>query len=214
MQNEIEEIAKHPLQYAYADGLSEIALGIIGLGMGISFWIQTRIPSGSAWRVLWAIGMLPLLYVGIRVLNKMIEEFKLKLTYPRTGFVSFRNPQDRRRWFSIRGGIFGFGWALLYGFLRSDAIPGLNTARWIPLVTGLIFAAVFLRIGMKTGVHRLMLIAMISVLAGMSLSLVELPEMAAFGVYWGILGASFGLSGAFALRGYLRRHPKPEEGAS
>jgi len=207
MKSEIEKIEKRPIQYWYEDGLNELAFGAIDLCAGAYFWLRTRIPQGSAWHVLWAIGMFPLLYVGIHLLNNMVKTLKQNLTYSRTGFVSFRRPQGWRKWFSIRGAIFGAGWALVYGFLRSDAFPSVNTAAWIPLVTGLIFAGAFIWAGMKTGIFRLLVTAVISALAGVGLFLAGLPEMAALGAFWGILGVSFCLSGAFALLRYLRRHP-------
>lgn len=214
MKSEIEKIEKRPIQYLYEDGFTEIGFGVISLCMGAYLWIHTRIPSGSAWLVPWALAMFPILFIGIRLLNRMIGSLKQNLTYPRTGFVSFRRPQGRRKWFSIRGAIFGAGWALIYGFLREDMIPGVNTTSWIPLVIGLIFAITFIRTGMKTGVLRLTVLAAISALAGIGLFLAGLSEMAALAAFWGILGLSFCLSGAFALLRYLHRHPASGTDAS
>ena len=209
MKNEMEKIEKRPIQYWYEDGFNELAFGFIGLCLGFYFWIHTRIPAGSAWHVPWAVVMFPLLYFGIRLLNRMIKALKNKLTYPRTGYVSYRRPESKRKRFVILGAFVGLNTFLAYRILRSDALSGWGSIAGIPLVTGLIGAGVFFWIGTKTRVFRFFAMAMISALAGIALSLAGLGEMAALGAYWGILGASSCISGAFVLLRYLQRHPSP-----
>jgi hypothetical protein len=210
MKSEIEKIEKRPIQYWYEDGLNEMAFGIIGLSLGVYFWIRTRIPLGSAWHVPWALAMIPLLLIEIPLFNRMIGALKQKLTYPRTGFVSYKRPGGKRIKFSILGALVGGTTAIAYGLLRSDVFPEGTAISASPLVTGFILAAAFVWIGMKTGVFRFFVTAMISALAGIALALAGLAEMAALGAYWGILGASHCVSGAFVFVRYLRRHPATE----
>ena len=207
MKNEIEKIEKRPIQYWYEDGLNEIAFGIIALSLGVYFWIRTRIPQGSAWHVPWALAMIPLLLIGIPLLNRVTKALKQKLTYPRTGFVSYRRPEGKKKRFSILGGVVGSTTAIAYGLLRSDVFPAGTAVVVLPLATGLILAAAYVWIGMKTGVFRFFVTAMLSALAGIAVALTGLTETAALGAYWGILGASHCVSGTFVLLRYLRRHP-------
>jgi hypothetical protein len=207
MKSEIEKIEKRPIQYWYEDGLNEIAFGIIGLSLGVYFLIRTGIPEGSAWHVPWALAMIPLLLIGIPLSNRMVKALKQKLTYPRTGFVSYRRPAGKKKRFSILGGVVGGTTAIAYGLLRSDVFPAGTAVAALPLVTGLIIAAAYLWIGMKTGVFRFFVTATLSALAGIAVALTGLAETAALGAYWGILGASHCISGSFVLVRYLRQHP-------
>jgi len=209
MKSEIEKIEKRPIQYWYEDGLNELAFGVIGLCLGVYFWIHTRIPPGSAWHIPWAIGMFPLLFFGSRFLNGIIKTLKQKWTYPRTGFVSYRRPGGKRIKFSILGVFVGGATVIAYGALRSDVFPEQNALTSLPLVTGLILAGAFIWIGMKTGVFRFFVTAVISAAAGIALSLAGFAEMAALGTYWAILGASHCVSGAFVFLRYLKRYSSP-----
>ena len=211
MKDELEKIERRPIQYWYEDGIGELAFGAIGLCLGFYFWIHTWIPPGSAWHALWGVGMFPLLFFGFRFLNRAIRALKQKLTYPRTGYVSYRRPKRKRKRFSLLGGLVGAASALAYGILKSDAFPKLNTISWIALVTGLFCAAMLFWAGLKTDIPRFFVLAAISGTAGIALSVAGFGEMTALGAFWGILGASHCLSGAVTLLRYLRRNPSSGE---
>jgi hypothetical protein len=137
----------------------------------------------------------------------MVKALKQKLTYPRTGFVSYRRLEGKKKRFSILGGVVGGTTAIAYGLLRSDVFPAGTAVAALPLVTGLIIAAAYVWAGMKTGVFRFFVTAMLSALAGIAVALTGLTETAALGAYWGILGASHCISGPVVFVRYLRQHP-------
>jgi len=207
MKSEIEKIEKRPIRYWYEDGLNEMAFGVIGISLGVYFWIHTRIPPGSAWHIPWALGMFPLLLFGSRLLQGIVKRLKEKWTYPRTGYVSYRRSEGGRRRIAIRGAVVGAAFGLAIGFLRSSIFQQRFGIAMVVLITGLIGAGVLMWIEVKTGVFRYFVMSMISALAGIGLSTSGLAEMAALGLFWGILGASHGISGVFVLVRYLRRHP-------
>ncbi len=206
MQTEFEKIEKRPIRYMYEDGLLELSIGAVGIFLGGYFWVRVRIPLGSNWLLAWALGLIPLLLIVILFLDLAVKAVRNKLTYPRTGFVSYRKPASGRKR-KVISGLITFTWSLIFIFLRSDAPPGTRAISWIPLLTGLFFAGTSIWIGIKTSVPRFYFMAAISALAGIVLSVTVIEENAAFGFYWGILGLSFCLSGVFALLRYIHRHP-------
>ncbi len=183
---------------------------LISIFLGGYFWVRTRLPSGSTRLHALALSMVPLLLIVILLLDLAVKAVKSKATYPRTGFVSYKKPQDGRKRKTIFRLVTIFAWSLIFHFLRSDALPGTRAVSWIPLLTGLFFAGTSVWIGIKTSVPRFYFTAAISALAGIILSVTGIEENAAFGFYWGILGISFCLSGGAPFSGiFADTRPPP-----
>lgn len=124
--------------------------------------------------------------------------------------MSYRQPEDkrkRRKLILVQSAFFVGAMGIASGIFRSHAFGHPTPIAGLPLAAGIFGAGVEFWIGLKTAVFRFFVIAAISAAAGVALAMSGFTEMAAFGAYWGIMGAVKCSSGAFSLFLYLRRHP-------
>lgn len=84
----IEELLRRPTSYNNIDGVGELAMGFMGIGFFVLMWMQWHSPSHSFWHSVWTLyAFIGLMCVAIHFGTKAIKEH---ITYPRTGFVSYR----------------------------------------------------------------------------------------------------------------------------
>ena len=93
MANQIDEYAKRPIRYQNIDGLNELGIGILWMTLPLLEFFNKTAASGSFWHrrttffVCVAAFTVALLY-GHKALKK-------RLTYPRTGYVKYRQTRTR-----------------------------------------------------------------------------------------------------------------------
>ena len=115
MKSEIDGVARRTRRYWYEDGFAELASGglmlLAGIGLAAAYRIFAglgRWVAGSHGRA----GMVVLvvviaaqalaLIIG-RAMRGEIQAAKERVTYPRTGYVAYRQPRPKQR--SLRGKI-------------------------------------------------------------------------------------------------------------
>jgi hypothetical protein len=92
--DQIESILQRPKLYNNVDGVGELGMAFMLLGFGLLSWLQARSPAGAIWHrmdvfVMWV----GLMLLGIHYGSKAIKKH---ITYPRTGFVEYRNLKSTR----------------------------------------------------------------------------------------------------------------------
>jgi hypothetical protein len=209
MENDLKKIERRPIRYWFEDGIYEMAIGAAWTCIGFYFYVYAWIPRRSVLHAFWGIGGFLLIFFGFRLVNKALRALKQKWTYPRTGYVSYRRPKKKR--FSLVGALAGGATPLIVGLFKSVLFPRLESISWYALIGGFLFAAIYIWAGLKTDIPRFFVLALISGVAGVVLSVSGLGEMPALGGLMGILGASQIISGAIAFRRHLRRHPSSGE---
>lgn len=193
MKNPVNEWMQRPLRYWYIDGLSEMAAGLLFVLIALLYFSVTLFPEDSSmsnW--LLGIGQPALILLAGWGLRKAVNALKERVTYPRTGYVEYRQPTGNRRWprlilLGLVSGLVAAVVALLAGRL---------TARLIPLLIGIILAAYLVYMTANSGVIRLYINAAFTFLIGLAVTVLNPPEellmvcfMAAFGLLWLITGA-------------------------
>jgi hypothetical protein len=85
---QIESLLKRPALYGNIDGVMELGMGFMLLGFSILIWFQAHSSADSIWHNMWAfMGYVILMSLALHFGMKAIKE---RLTYHRTGFVSYR----------------------------------------------------------------------------------------------------------------------------
>lgn len=90
-EQHVQSYLEQPKRYFNIDGLGEIGIGIMMLGFALVGWLQVTSPKSSLWNGSWGmpafLAFVFLMSVGI---DRGTKFLKKRITYPRTGFVQYR----------------------------------------------------------------------------------------------------------------------------
>jgi hypothetical protein len=205
MKSPLEDAQKRTRRYWYEDGLSELASGVVICLMALVN-LSIALFAPPAWQGrLSAIG-LPLIVIGGVILSRLlVERLKERLTYPRTGYLSYPRPKPSRRF--LAAGI-AIGVALIVT-ITNTLLSAAQTERLIPALTGLISALLILWIGMQAGLVRFYGLAVWQFAFGLLGSRLNLPAPYDLVLFFGALGVGLLISGGVTLLRYLRTNPLP-----
>ena len=86
---QIDNLLRRPGFYANIDGGLELSMGFLGLGYSAFIWLRGHSSQGSIWNSAWTL----ILYSALLSLTIYLGGLGLRrrITYPRTGFVSYRS---------------------------------------------------------------------------------------------------------------------------
>lgn len=203
---ELSQIERRVKSYWYTDGLGELIGGALFILLGIFFFLQSFFGKDSILTNWLQASLAVLVISGVFASRWVINHLKIRLTYPRTGFVEYRVDQQdlgRRRIVVIT-----LGGAAAVVFVALAKLIG--STNWIPAATGLIVAFfLFIIQGRAAGLQRFNILGAVSIAVGISLSFSGLSEGYALGSYYGLLGLAFVISGGIVLRHYLQDNPFP-----
>jgi hypothetical protein len=141
-----------------------------------------------------------LILIGGVLLVKRLQTFlKSRITYPRTGYVEYKQPDVKYR----RVG------RLLAGLIAALAASLLaatpSALAWMPALTGLLFAGVLVYLGLRTGLPRFYALSVASLAAGVGLALSGLGDIQGLAYYYILMWLALSLSGGITLAAYLKR---------
>jgi hypothetical protein len=208
MAPELTHSQRRALQYMDVEGAIEFGMGGLYLLLALYFYLQHRLSGSLVGEMLMPFMILVVLG-GAWGANRLMVAMKSRLTYPRSGYVAYRRDQ---RWpLGLRVAIGGGLGALVSAFAGWLAVHRPAGLDWIPLLTGLGFGLAFGLVGWRTALARFFALAVISLAAGMALSILGLQEWAGVPAYYGGMGLLLILTGACVLRNYLRQNPLPQE---
>ena len=93
----IEDLLRRPTSYNNIDGVAELAMGFMGVAFFVLVWMQWHSSPLSLWHSIWTL----FAYVGLMcvILHFGTKAIKERITYPRTGFVSYR--KSKAAWAAI-----------------------------------------------------------------------------------------------------------------
>jgi hypothetical protein len=188
-------------RYFYEDGLTEIALGIVFLLLGGYFFAEVFLAEGTLLKTFLDAGFVLLIVSAGFIVGRVIRYLKLRITYPRTGYVSYKKKAlgPGRRWAAMLLSTFVAG-ALAVLFASA---PSFQT--WMPAINGLCFGAAAFLIARRTEVGRFYAFGAVSVIIGLALALANLGGGKGLGFYYAFSGGVLIISGVAALAVYLRR---------
>jgi hypothetical protein len=202
MHQVIDQTMQRTKQYWYVDGLNEMSFGGICLVLAVYFFASTFLPAGSV--IAEFLNMFfVLILVGSGLLaNRVVNSLKARLTYPRTGFVAYRQATRSHR--LVLAGVALLTSSLLASMLAASP----RSLAWMPTITGLLMGAVWLLMGFRIGLVRFYLLALSSILIGSGVSIAGLENILGLAMYYSLMGLAMFLSGGLTLRSYLRHtHP-------
>jgi hypothetical protein len=197
MKDPTDPFIRRAQNYWFTDGLTEIGFAVLCLVLSLYFYGQATLTPGSIFYRILDVGFLLILLVSGIVIRRLITNFKAHLTYPRTGYVSYRPP---KRIQTIATVILAFilSSMLVVLFSSSEISPA-----YMPAASGILIGAALTFTAYRFGLLRFYLLAAISAILGTWLSLSSAGDMYGLSLYYGLLGLALLISGLLILRDYL-----------
>jgi hypothetical protein len=209
MKQPVDDVILRTKRYWYVDGLNEILVGVVFLLLGLMYLINVLTSPGVLSALVVGAGQPLIILLGIWLGGKMVRSLKERYTYPRTGYVAYSRPANRKRrwWVGFLAGVV----AALVTFGLIKLAPAGNR-NWLVFMTAALAAIFIFYIGAQVGVRRFYLLAMIALALGAGLALMSLTEGYQFTVLLIGNGLAWILSGAITLVNYLNKtHVMSEE---
>ena len=206
--HEIQDLERRVRSYWYDDGIAELSGGGMLVLLGLYFAVQGYFGERSTIAVILSVSMVLLFLAGTYAVRRLVAAFKSRVTYPRTGFVEYRdNSQDaKRRRFGAAAVAIVLA-AVLVARYRS-----IDTLDLVVLISGLMMGLILIVLrGRASGLERFYLLGALAILLGVVLSLAGMAQAYALGLLYGLLGVAILLSGLLALRRYIAENPAQPE---
>lgn len=204
----LQNAQKRAFQYWYVDGTFEFSFGGLCLLLAVYFYIQYLLV--ESWVAnLMIVFFLLFMLGGAFLINRLVMTMKERITFPRTGYISFPRQTGSNRW----------GRALLLGAVSAIVSAGMVLLLanrpigfdWTVTASGLLFGAVVTYLGFRTGAARFFIHAALSVGLGLAFGFANLPENIGLTAFYGLLGLGMLTVGGLSLWMYLRQNPAPAE---
>lgn len=133
-----------------------------------------------------------------------MKKFKSRLTFPRTGYVSYKRASKKQRIVSASLAI------IIVSIIIALLLTTSLSLNWIPAITGLIVGIIWLISAIRVGLIRFYLQSILSLLLGVGLSLARLETYQSLAIYYAVMGTVLLISGGVTLAKYLRQFPTSE----
>mgnify|MGYP006274926319 CR=1 FL=1 len=197
----------------WRDGIYEL---LIGTGLVIysivSYMLDTTIFKSvdPSWQV---ISIAVFVALGLFCYHMAQDMLKTRITYPRTGFVQLRQPDEHWSLPKIVGLLLLLPVVALFGVLL--AIGGLYAITWFGVTNPLwliviLFSAIFARLGWQTRIQRFGFHTFGVLIIGSMLSVGGVSGLGGLYALIAISGLLMLLSGMIVLAIYLHQHPLEE----
>ena len=207
MQSNLSDVEQRVKRYWYTDGIGELISGGMFILLGIYFAAQEYLGENSIVSGLLQGSLVILLIGGMALGRWLIKALKSRLTFPRTGYVEYHvNPQSSNRRRILAAVVAGMVAASFLIFAQElTSLLNLTVA-----LTGILVGAILIFLqGRGSGLERFYVLGGISILLGIALSLSGLPEGYSLGLFYGLMGLAYLISGGMVLRRYLQENPFP-----
>ena len=207
MSDQIDDYVKRPMRYENIDGLNELFIGIMWIIFPLLEYFNKTAASGSIWHL--RTTFLVCLAAIVLVALYGHKALKKRLTYPRTGYVKYRQTGTK----AVARLVMAFTAAVAIAIVTVSVLSRLEPQSSSLMGPALVSAAsglfyVFVT-RMDAGWRWVVLVVMIvvpSVVATLPLGRLWLGNSPIV-----LIGMIYFVSGAITLTLYLRQNPVPEQ---
>ena len=211
MKTDVSDVERRVNRYWYTDGLGELIGGSMFLVLGLYFAIQDYLGPDSTLSGILQASLALILIGGAFVSRRLINSLKTRLTYPRTGYVEYRD--NKKAAGSKR--VLTFVLAFTIAALSMAFVAIFKSFDSMVAVTGFIVGMILVLLRAKSsGLMRFYFLAALSAILGLAISTSGLSNGYALGLYYALIGICFLVSGGLTLAHYLDENPLPAESSS
>lgn len=204
-QDPLKDVTRRTERYWYEDGLWEISFGLVYAALAGYYILVQRIgwfrlvgPISLISPFLQVFVMLGIFWVG----GRLVKYLKEHITYPRTGYVSYRKRTPRSR--AARIAITAVVSAVTAALVMIVATFSTMQDR-MPFVISLPMAGALVYLGYRFGLMRMYVVAALMVLSGYVYSMLALDSDTMIALFFGTLAALMIISGLVTFTLYLLR---------
>ena len=203
MNDTIKETMQRTYRYLYDDGLMEIAAGLLLLASALLFLIWHYLQAQPWLSALFAAGLLVVVLGGALYLRSAVAGVKERVTYPRTGYVAYREETDPA----------GARWLLLLATVDTSIVLLFLPATFSQMIVaeGIVTAVMLALLGRRLALTRFYLLALLALLLSGIIAGWQRSDLLGSALFLGLTGLLLAVSGLLALRRYLQQHPRPDE---
>lgn len=207
MNQDFSNIEQRVKRYWYVDGFGELMGGGVFLLLGLYFSAQQYFGDRSSLGVLLESSFVLIFIGGVLTARRLINALKMRVTYPRTGYVEYQKKNGiQRRTLTMAV-------AIVVAMLSVLIARNLDTIDAMVAITGVLVAIILvIKPGWSARVGRFYILSFVSLVLGILLSVSGLGRGYNLGAFYGLMGTAFVVSGALTLIRYLRENPLPVEG--
>lgn len=208
METKLSDVEQRVKRYWYTDGIGELIGGGMFVLLGLYFALQEFLGQDSMVGGILQGSFILLMIGGAFISRRMVNALKTRLTDPRTGYIEYQVNEHNMRSRRIGVVILAFTIsALTMVFVRL-----FQSFDSIVAVTGLAVGLILVVLRAKaSGLARFYVLGAVSLVLGFALSISRLPNGYSLGLFYGLMGVCFILSGGLTLQRYLRENPLPAE---
>jgi len=198
---ELRALENRPRRYWNVDGIPELMMGLVWILWGGALLVGEALPRGSAANVYWMVFPAVLVLSGVAS-NWAIKKLKERLTYPRTGYIEYREPARHVR--LLTGLMVVVTAAALAALIVTGRAAGLeHTAA--PAI-GVILSLAFVVASIRQKAPHFLALAGVALALGAAFATLKLG-FAAINWLFVWLGVVATIMGVWRLRRYLQQHP-------
>jgi len=207
MPDELKKSQLRALQYFFVDGTFEFGFGLLCLLLAAYFYVEAHVQGWLSAFV--DVSLILVMIGGGYLINALIRRVKERVTYPRTGYVSYQREHGIKR----GGRVVALG--LVVGGVVGAATTVLVMNKNIqiavmPLLSGLLFGLVMVILGWRASIQRFYLLALLSAALGVVLAFSGLENTISLTAYYAAIAVILLFTGTCVLRTYLRKNPAPQ----
>ena len=191
----LNEMKQHANKLLTQDGLMELLMGAILFISSASFSSTTSYT--------------PFLGIYVIFLNRILEGFRKRFTYPRIGYIKLPDDDSKEIGYGILTFVGTVGILLVVGvYITYGSLSGENIYRWTPMLVGMILFGGLHYNYSKTGDKTNYLYIFMVILGGLTFSLKEFVE-AKLGLqlYLLAIGGLFIVAGVVRFMVFTKKYP-------
>ncbi len=194
---ELKKIEQKSFRFIEQDGLMEIMMGIVLLGLGLTF-------GSFAYTIV--------VLAAVFLMTPLLGILRKRYTYPRIGYAKL--PADDGE--TLARGMFIYMLVVFMGVFIGIAVLGdfrdpALYRKWSPLLAAFLMTGGFEYTYSKSGNMRCRVYTVLAVIFGVTFSLMKFEGYRGVVVTLIALGAIFVISGLFLFITFIRRYPKAGE---
>jgi hypothetical protein len=201
---------RRALQYQHVDGTFELNFGGAMLLMAGCLFILNKFAISND---LLLFAPLVVFVGGIYLIDDLVQRFRLRVTYLRTGYIAYQKPRPTKRstrmmiWFGIP---FITLTLLVLIFLNRSKVPMASQDYVLilfPSFAGLLFTGLWMVVAWKTSLPRFYLTAAVALLVSVWIFINGIADKTGMSLLFGLMGVDLCIAGSLTLRQYLHKNP-------
>ncbi len=209
MDQNFREIQQRVRRYWFKDGIGEIVVGSLFLLLALYFAGHRWLPADSNAPMMLDGSLLLILILGIFTTRRLINIFKMHITYPRTGYVEYYPDKEGL----LPTQIFIFFIAIGFIFLLVVFGKWVGSFVWLPGFIGALISIILIVIRTRAiDLNRFYYLAAASLFLGLASSFSGLPAHYSISLFYALFGIVLMIWGGATLAKYLHENPLADEG--